>query len=136
MGCRVRIHSLEGAIEFNRKEAVCERWDPVKRRWHVRLDSGEVKALRPDNLEVLDKGTNQKTVDEDNTQVAASDPGEEEGPREKLLPPGPAAETQDDKDKDSTEVIQRDNNMGPASGTVEPSIQTREEPQRDMNQDS
>jgi len=50
-GMAVLVHSLKSAPQLNGQEGICEQWDPTKGRWTVRLPLGEVKALRPDNLQ-------------------------------------------------------------------------------------
>jgi len=43
---------LTGAVELNGQLGRCETVNAENGRWHVRLRSGEVKALRPENLSV------------------------------------------------------------------------------------
>lgn len=50
-GLAVAIHSLKGAPELNGKEGTCEKWDADKGRWNVRLPGGDMKALKPENLQ-------------------------------------------------------------------------------------
>jgi len=50
-GLGVKIHGLKGSPEFNGEEGFLEEWDPAGGRWIVRLDSGEVKALKEENLQ-------------------------------------------------------------------------------------
>merc|ERR1719506_62889 len=49
-GVQVRIQGLRIGKEFNGMSATCEGWDNSQERWVVRLDNGESKALRQDNL--------------------------------------------------------------------------------------
>lgn len=49
-GCRVRLHSLQAAPGLNNQAATCEHWDFFAGRWKVRLESGDVKSVRPENL--------------------------------------------------------------------------------------
>lgn len=50
-GVEVAIHGLKGAAELNGKSGKVETWDADKGRWTVRLPSGELKALKPENLQ-------------------------------------------------------------------------------------
>jgi len=50
-GLAVAIHGLKGAPELNGKGGKIEQWDADKGRWTVRLPGGELKALKPENLQ-------------------------------------------------------------------------------------
>jgi len=50
-GLTVSIHSLTGAAELNGQVATCKQFDAEKSRWTVQLTGGELKALRPENLQ-------------------------------------------------------------------------------------
>ncbi|CAE8616241.1 unnamed protein product, partial [Polarella glacialis] len=52
----VRIHGLtgEGAGKMNGEQGTCQSWDAASNRWHVLLRSGEVKAVKPENLLEVD----------------------------------------------------------------------------------
>eukprot|EP00747_Dinoflagellata_sp_TGD_P203842 gnl/TRDRNA2_/TRDRNA2_77473_c0_seq1.p1 gnl/TRDRNA2_/TRDRNA2_77473_c0~~gnl/TRDRNA2_/TRDRNA2_77473_c0_seq1.p1 ORF type:complete len:624 (+),score=121.94 gnl/TRDRNA2_/TRDRNA2_77473_c0_seq1:129-1874(+) len=54
-GTAVRIHSLKGAPELNGQEGVCNNFDAASGRWQVKFSSGELKALKPENLQVAPK---------------------------------------------------------------------------------
>jgi len=49
-GLSVRIHGLKAAPQLNDMMAVVDHLNAENGRWHVRMVSGEVKALKPDNL--------------------------------------------------------------------------------------
>uniref|UniRef100_A0A7S4RCU8 WW domain-containing protein n=1 Tax=Alexandrium monilatum TaxID=311494 RepID=A0A7S4RCU8_9DINO len=49
-GAAIELRGLQFAPQLNGRLAVCERWDHASGRVHVRLDSGELKAVRPENL--------------------------------------------------------------------------------------
>lgn len=49
-GTLARIHSLQGAKELNGAIVTCELWDAQKGRWTVRLQTGEEKMIKPENL--------------------------------------------------------------------------------------
>lgn len=51
IGVDVVITGLKSAPELNGKEAKCESWDAAKSRWTVRITGGEMKALKPENLQ-------------------------------------------------------------------------------------
>lgn len=51
-GVAVALHGLKAA-DLNGKGGTCQDWDSTKCRWNVRLYSGEVKALKPENLQKL-----------------------------------------------------------------------------------
>lgn len=56
-GKSVRVSGLKGdaALRLNGEKGVLESWNAASNRWNVRLRSGEVKAIRAENLhEVLD----------------------------------------------------------------------------------
>jgi len=53
VGAAVRAHGLEAAPALNGLQATCERFDESSGRWHVKFHSGEVKALKPQNLQLL-----------------------------------------------------------------------------------
>jgi methionyl aminopeptidase len=50
-GVSVRIHGLTGAVELNGLVGICQDKNCETGRWHVKLSSGEVKALKPENLQ-------------------------------------------------------------------------------------
>eukprot|EP00930_Biecheleria_cincta_P038880 TRINITY_DN26739_c0_g1_i1.p1 TRINITY_DN26739_c0_g1~~TRINITY_DN26739_c0_g1_i1.p1 ORF type:complete len:130 (-),score=20.73 TRINITY_DN26739_c0_g1_i1:525-914(-) len=50
-GLNVAIHGLKGAADLNGKEGKCKHWDADKGRWTVELPGGELKALKPENLQ-------------------------------------------------------------------------------------
>ncbi|KAL1499021.1 hypothetical protein AB1Y20_013537 [Prymnesium parvum] len=52
LGQRVIIHGLNSKPELNGCEGIAESFDDVKGRYNVRLNTGAVMALRPDNLQV------------------------------------------------------------------------------------
>lgn len=54
-GARVRLRRLQSATasNLNGQEAICQGWDAGAKRWQVRLPNGAVKALRPENLELV-----------------------------------------------------------------------------------
>lgn len=54
-GAFVRIHGLQGAKELNGMRARARKEVPGAGRWEVVLDSGEVKAVKPENLKVLSR---------------------------------------------------------------------------------
>mmetsp|Transcript_67071 Transcript_67071/g.106155 ORF Transcript_67071/g.106155 Transcript_67071/m.106155 type:complete len:449 (-) Transcript_67071:155-1501(-) len=49
-GTIARVQGLQGAKHLNGSLVTCERWDAQKQRWTVRLENGEEKALKPENL--------------------------------------------------------------------------------------
>lgn len=52
-GATVRLHGLKGASHLNGEVGICGEWDDAANRWIVRLSgAGELKSLRPENLEV------------------------------------------------------------------------------------
>ncbi|CAK0803561.1 unnamed protein product [Prorocentrum cordatum] len=50
VGRAVRLHSLVAAPHLNGEVAACEQWDSGAGRWKVRLKTGEIKAVRCENL--------------------------------------------------------------------------------------
>eukprot|EP00929_Paragymnodinium_shiwhaense_P056017 TRINITY_DN28040_c2_g1_i1.p1 TRINITY_DN28040_c2_g1~~TRINITY_DN28040_c2_g1_i1.p1 ORF type:complete len:641 (-),score=113.63 TRINITY_DN28040_c2_g1_i1:18-1817(-) len=66
-GATVRIHGLQTAPDLNGKHGTLDSWDPAKRRFKVRLTTGEEKLLKPENLKAvrqkeLQAGTSVKLV--------------------------------------------------------------------------
>jgi len=53
-GAYVRLQGLQGAAHLNGKVGICEKMDAQGGRWKVRLDTGELKALKPENLALLE----------------------------------------------------------------------------------
>lgn len=53
LGSKVQLHGLQGAPELNGVLGACEEWDDGKTRWMVRLESGEVRSVKPENLTVV-----------------------------------------------------------------------------------
>eukprot|EP00933_Yihiella_yeosuensis_P072937 TRINITY_DN81494_c0_g1_i1.p1 TRINITY_DN81494_c0_g1~~TRINITY_DN81494_c0_g1_i1.p1 ORF type:complete len:353 (-),score=47.12 TRINITY_DN81494_c0_g1_i1:40-1047(-) len=51
-GMAVRLHSLKGAAHLNGCIGQLESFDLETQRWRVKIYSGEVKAVRPENMEV------------------------------------------------------------------------------------
>lgn len=49
-GLEVLINGLTGAVELNGQTGRCEQWNEEAGRWHVRLSSGDIKSLKPQNL--------------------------------------------------------------------------------------
>jgi hypothetical protein len=49
-GTLARVHGLQGAKHLNGVLVTCELWDAQKGRWTVRLQTGEEKSLKPENL--------------------------------------------------------------------------------------
>lgn len=52
-GAKVRFIGLRFAPQLNGKTAVCDRWDHASGMVRVRLLSGELKAVKPENLMVI-----------------------------------------------------------------------------------
>lgn len=52
-GCKVRLEGLMGAAHLNGLFGSLHHFDHQTLRWHVELPSGEKKAVRPENLDVL-----------------------------------------------------------------------------------
>merc|ERR1711957_297413 len=53
-GSKIKIFGLQGAVEFNGVEGICENWVEASGRWEVRLPDGALKAFKLENLEALD----------------------------------------------------------------------------------
>jgi len=68
-GRHVRTHSLANAA-FNDLQGTCQEFDDEKQRWMVRLSSGEVKAFKPENLDIEVQG-------EKRSRDESTEPGEE-----------------------------------------------------------
>jgi len=50
IGAAVRLHDLKAAAVLNGLEGICTGWDPASGRIHVKLKTGEIKAIKPTNL--------------------------------------------------------------------------------------
>lgn len=53
-GATVLLAGLKAAPHLNGTAATCESWDSEVCRWRVRLESGEVKGVKEENLEVTE----------------------------------------------------------------------------------
>jgi hypothetical protein len=60
-GSQVQLHGLK-TIELNGLKGTCETWDEGKTRWHVRLEDGQQKMLKPENLMVLNVVAEQPSI--------------------------------------------------------------------------
>ena len=63
VGCEVQIHSLTSATELNGSRGHLLGFDAEKGRWDVSItigQKGQVLALKPANLSLLDKGKDGK----------------------------------------------------------------------------
>merc|ERR1740130_2297970 len=49
-GTLARIQGLQGAKHLNGALVTCEQWDGQAGRWKVRMQTGEEKLLKPENL--------------------------------------------------------------------------------------
>jgi len=67
-GTAVRVHGLKAAPQLNNLRGTCESFDESTSRWHVKLSNGEVKALKIENLQVVD----QESIDQAAEQDAAA----------------------------------------------------------------
>ena len=56
-GDTVRIDGLKGAAQHNGKLARVRRWIPEKGRWALRLPEGGEVAVRPGNLEPVERAS-------------------------------------------------------------------------------
>lgn len=52
IGSRVELHGLVGAAHLNGRSGICDAWVEESERWAVRLENGEVKKVKPENLTV------------------------------------------------------------------------------------
>lgn len=52
-GAKVLLKGLTFDPQLNGKTGVCERWEPDGKYVRVKLESGQVKAVKPENLHVL-----------------------------------------------------------------------------------
>lgn len=50
-GSQVRVGGLVGAAQLNGRLGICSEWDESAQRWLVSLDNGDLKSIRPENLE-------------------------------------------------------------------------------------
>ncbi|CAK0795306.1 unnamed protein product, partial [Prorocentrum cordatum] len=46
----VRVRGLQAAAHLNDMQGMCMGFDEEKGRWHVQLENGDLKALKPDNF--------------------------------------------------------------------------------------
>lgn len=53
-GSRAQIHSMKGALHLNGQLVSCKNFDAEKGRWTVRLQGGEEKSVKAENLKVVE----------------------------------------------------------------------------------
>merc|ERR1711896_53145 len=63
-GDTVRIDGLKAAAHLNGKSGTLDRFDPKLERWNVKMPNGELKAIKADNLTLVETST----MDVDSTQ--------------------------------------------------------------------
>eukprot|EP00931_Biecheleriopsis_adriatica_P065131 TRINITY_DN39764_c0_g1_i1.p1 TRINITY_DN39764_c0_g1~~TRINITY_DN39764_c0_g1_i1.p1 ORF type:complete len:554 (+),score=110.53 TRINITY_DN39764_c0_g1_i1:242-1663(+) len=51
-GCKVSLHGLKNAAELNGQRGVLEAFVQETSRWRIKLENGQVKDLRPDNVKL------------------------------------------------------------------------------------
>jgi hypothetical protein len=61
VGSQVQLDGLK-TIELNGLKGTCETWDEGKTRWTVRLEDGQQKMLKPENLMVLNVLAEQPSI--------------------------------------------------------------------------
>jgi curved DNA-binding protein CbpA len=61
-GIQANITGLVGAAYLNGKSGILKRYDDQSARWHIELADGETKAVRPENLQVIDLGRGQAVL--------------------------------------------------------------------------
>lgn len=54
-GARGKIHGLSKSADLNGQEVTLLSWEERRGRWKVRLRTGEVRAVLPENLELVDE---------------------------------------------------------------------------------
>lgn len=52
-GCKVRLSGLKGAAELNGESGTLESFFQETGRWRVKLNTGQSKDLKPENLDIL-----------------------------------------------------------------------------------
>lgn len=60
VGADVRLVDLASAAHLNGSRGHCVQWNHETGRWQVRLVSGEGKAVKPENLEVISPGRDEE----------------------------------------------------------------------------
>jgi len=58
-GMRVKITGLKAAPQLNGTSGICQEWQSSSERWNVGLSTGEVKAVKPENM-VSDNGSTEQ----------------------------------------------------------------------------
>lgn len=71
LGCTVKLHGLKGAKELNGQEGVVEEFVKSSSRWRVKLESGQCKDLKSENLEVVEP----EVMDVEETEANTADCG-------------------------------------------------------------
>merc|ERR1712232_895786 len=51
IGMAVCIHGLLSAPHLNGQSGICTEWDPLDGRWHIKMTAGDLKKVKPENLE-------------------------------------------------------------------------------------
>lgn len=69
-GTCVLLQNLETAPSLNGQKGVCQEFVAETGRWNVRLQNGELKAFKPENLHVLPASVNRSHESVDSTKSA------------------------------------------------------------------
>eukprot|EP00933_Yihiella_yeosuensis_P025322 TRINITY_DN19670_c0_g1_i1.p1 TRINITY_DN19670_c0_g1~~TRINITY_DN19670_c0_g1_i1.p1 ORF type:complete len:733 (+),score=151.90 TRINITY_DN19670_c0_g1_i1:196-2199(+) len=83
-GGRVRLTGLKAAAALNGSTGILEKFDSSSERWEVKLEAGDIKAIRPDNLIPLE--------DEEDVFVPPKSPEAEDNIAPKSPPPAPPSQ--------------------------------------------
>jgi len=70
-GACVRLSGLKGAAHLNGMTGVCGDWDDTAGRWIVRLENGEQKSLKSDNLTLEEPQEGQEQEEDMRVDVAS-----------------------------------------------------------------
>jgi len=102
-----RIVGLQGAVELNGKLVCVQRQVPETGRWEVKLRSGEIKAVKAENLELSSKSKSAQKAEVSSSKKADSGqnqaPGEAIDQKEKKKLEGDDAMSEDDDDDEGAE---------------------------------
>lgn len=71
-GAYVRLTGLQNARQLNGRMGICGSLDPDSQRWEVRLETGENKSLKEENLTLVDGYTHQQEGEPSENRVSAT----------------------------------------------------------------
>ena len=63
IGAVVGIHGIKSRQDLNQMQGTVQSWNAQKGRWDVRIPTGELVALKPENLYLANQGGHHQYVE-------------------------------------------------------------------------